>query len=193
MAEDADKTETEQMDDEQSTSDEDIEEEVPEDVKSKTKGKKRSNPLGRIFNIRMLRRVVQIIFFIGINAYILTAWFGQEAITQFWTGFRDILPTLPIIAPLEAEFAVIGGTFDVMQREFTSGFFPFFTLGAMLIILTILGRSACGWVCPIGTIQDFASLPSRSKIRPAPGTEKELRRLKAYIFFLVIFSNKTNT
>ena len=192
MAEDAERSEIEELDEEQSESSDEIE---AEDEQKETKTEKapkaarnlRKNPLGFIFNIRMLRRVVQIIFLLGINAYIFAAWYGQEAITQFWTDFRDLLPTLPILAPLEAEFGVIGGSFDVMQREFTSGIFPFFTLGAMIIILTVLGRSACGWVCPIGTIQDFASLPSRSKIRPAPGTEKELRRLKAYIFAIVIF------
>lgn len=191
MAEDAERSEIEEMDEEQSESSDTIErEDEPEVVKPKEKvpkAKKSTSPLGLIFNVRMLRRVVQIFFLLGINAYIFAAWYGQEAITQFWTGFRDILPTLPIIAPLEAEFAVIGGSFDVMQREFTSGLFPFFTLGAMIIILTILGRSACGWVCPIGTIQDFASLPSRSKIRPAPKTEEELRKVKTYIFAIIIF------
>ncbi len=185
MAEDSDKSDTEELDEQSTSSDETKLEKEPKEKKAK--GKKRGNPLGLIFNIRMLRRIVQIVFFLGINAYILTAWWGQEAITQFWTGFRDILPTLPIISPLEAEYAVIGGSFDVMQREFTSGLFPFFTLGAMVIIVTILGRSACGWVCPIGTIQDFATLPNREKIRPSPGTEKELGRMKAYIFFIVMF------
>ncbi|MHA2600741.1 MAG: 4Fe-4S binding protein [Candidatus Thorarchaeota archaeon SMTZ1-83] len=144
------------------------------------------NPIGIIFNIRMLRRVVQLLFLLGINAYILATWFGGEQILAFWEGFRDILPSLPIIAPLEAPGAVLAGTFDTLQREFSGGIFPFFTLGAMIIILTILGRSACGWVCPIGTIQDFATLPKRTKVRPSPNTEDELRRVKTYIFVIVM-------
>ena len=188
MAEDADKPDTMEEDEEQSVSSdeaEEFEEETPEE--EKPKGRKISNPLGLILNTRMLRRVVQIIFLIGINAYFFAALWGQEVITQFWGGFRDILSTLPIISPLEAEFAILAGSFDTLQREFTSGIFPFFTLGAMVIILTIIGRSACAWVCPMGTIQDFASLPKREKIRPSPGTEKELRRLKTYILALVMF------
>ncbi|MFW9909215.1 MAG: 4Fe-4S binding protein [Candidatus Thorarchaeota archaeon] len=188
MAEDADRSESIEQDEEQSTTSNETEmaEDLPEEVKE-PKERKITNPLGLILNIRMLRRVIQIIFFLGINGYIFAALWGQDAITQFWVGFRDLLPTLPIIAPLEASFGVIAGSFDVMQREFTSGIFPFFTIGAMVIILTILGRSACGWVCPIGTIQDFASLPNRTKMRPSPNTEKELRRLKAYILVLVMF------
>ena len=135
-----------------------------------------SNPLGLVFNLRMLRRVVQILFFVAINGYIFAAWWGQDWLTDYWTSVANYLPTLPIIAPLEAPFAVMAGSFDTMLREFTSASFPFFTLGAMIIILVILGRSACGWVCPIGTIQDFATLPNRSKIRPAPATERELRK-----------------
>lgn len=143
--------------------------------------------VGRVLNVRMLRRVVQIVFLLGINATILAAWFGNDAIVAFWQGFRNALPTLPIIAPLNAPFAVIAGSFDSMQREFTMGVFPFFTLGAMMIILIVVGRGACAWVCPIGTIQDFATLPNRNKTRPAPNTEIEFRRIKAYVFVVVMF------
>ena len=143
--------------------------------------------IGLIFNVRMLRRVVQIVFFLGINAYIFTAWFGMEQVTAFWTELGRLMPTLPILSPLEAPFAVIAGSFDAMQKTRTSGVFPFFVIGAMIIILTIIGRSACGWVCPLGTIQDFLTLPKRKKTRPAPPTEKELRRVKSYIFVIVAF------
>ncbi|MDH4213101.1 MAG: 4Fe-4S binding protein [Candidatus Thorarchaeota archaeon] len=168
------------------------EEELPEsvetvekpDISEKKERKPRSNPLGMIFNLRMLRRVVQIVFLLGINAYIFTAWFGAEYITAFWTSIRDIFPSIPILSPLEAPFAVISGSFDTMQRTFTSGFFPFFTIGSMIIILIFVGRAPCGWICPLGTIQDFVTLPKRTKVRPAPGTEIELRKFKFYIFVI---------
>ncbi|TFG27283.1 4Fe-4S binding protein [Candidatus Thorarchaeota archaeon] len=143
------------------------------------------NPLGFIFNVRMLRRVVQILFFLGINAYIFTAWFGADHITSFWLQIQAVMPSLPILAPLEAPFAVISGSFDTMQRTFTTGLFPFFTIGAMIIILIFIGRAPCGWICPIGTIQDFVTLPKRTKIRPAPNTEADLRKIKMYIFVIV--------
>ncbi len=187
MAEDAERPET--VDEEEPTSEDADETSVEEEPKERKKRgiPKIKNPLGLVFNLRMLRRVVQILFLLGINGYIFAAWWGADAITHFWESFRDILPTIPIIAPLEAPFGVIAGSFDTMQRELTSGTFPFFTLGAMIIILTVLGRVACGWICPIGTLQDFATLPNRTKIRPAPNTEKEMRRVKAYVFVLVVF------
>jgi ferredoxin-type protein NapH len=182
MADDAERLDEMSEEEELPESEETAEEPTAKEEKEK---KPSRNPLGVIFNLRMLRRVVQIIFLLGINAYIFTAWFGAEYITAFWTSFRDILPSIPILAPLEAPFAVISGSFDTMQRTFSSGYFPFFTIGSMIIILIFIGRTPCGWVCPIGTIQDFATLPKRTKVRPTPGTESELRKFKFYIFVIV--------
>jgi ferredoxin-type protein NapH len=184
MSEDAERVE-ENAEAEEAEPEESVEQ--PEKKEPQEKRITAKGLVGLILNVRMLRRVVQIFFFLGINAYIFTAWFGMEQITAFWTELGRLMPSLPILSPLEAPFAVIAGSFDAMQRTLTSGVFPFFVIGAMLIILTVLGRSACGWVCPMGTLQDFMTLPIRKKIRPAPGTEKEMRRVKAYVFVIVAF------
>lgn len=183
MAEDAERLEEMGEEEELPESEEPIEK--PVISKEKEEKKPRTNPAGMIFNLRMLRRVVQIIFLLGINAYIFTAWFGAEYITAFWTSIRDLMPSIPILSPLEAPFAVIAGSFDTMQRTFTTGMFPFFTIGSMIIILIFVGRAPCGWICPIGTIQDFVTLPKRAKTRPSPSTETELRKFKFYILVIV--------
>jgi polyferredoxin len=185
MTEDAERLEETGEEDETSEPDVEVEEPVEiEEEKEKEEKKPRGNPLGILFNIRMFRRFIQIGFFVAINAYILAAW-NMPNVSAFFISIRDLLPSLPILAPLEAPFAAIAGSFDTLQREFTTGLFPFFTLGAMIIILIFVGRAPCGWICPIGTIQDFITLPKRKKVRPAPGTEKELRKVKMYIFVIV--------
>ena len=187
MAEDAENLDEAGADEEESELEEEMpEEEVPEKKEPRKLGTKQ-NPLGLILNIRMLRRVFQILAFIGINGYILTAWFHMPNVQALWLSIWRHLPTLPILAPLEAPFGVIAGSFDTMIREFSTGIFPFFTLGALLIISIFVGRAGCGWVCPIGTIQDFVTLPKRTKLRPSSGTESELRKLKAYVFVIVAF------
>ncbi|MFW9927152.1 MAG: 4Fe-4S binding protein [Candidatus Thorarchaeota archaeon] len=188
MAEDADHVGDTGTDEEQS----EPEEEVYEEPKTTEKKEGRkiglpANPLGIILNLRMLRRFVQLVFLIGINGYILLAWFRMPNVQAFWLSIWSNLPSLPILAPLEAPFAAIAGSFDTLIREFSSGIFPFFTIGAMLIILIIVGRAPCGWICPIGTIQDFVTLPKRTKTRPAPNTEEELRKVKPYVFVIVAF------
>ena len=188
MAEDADYVDETGTDEEQSEPEEDVPEE-PETVEEK-EGRKvslPSNPLGLILNLRMLRRFVQFVFFIGINGYILLAWFKMPNVQAFWLSIWNNLPIIPILAPLEAPFAAIAGSFDTLLREFSTGIFPFFTLGAMLIILVVVGRAPCGWICPIGTVQDFVTLPKRTKTRPTHNTESELRKVKSYIFIVVAF------
>jgi len=188
MAEDADYVDETSTDEDESELEEDILEE-PEEVKEKESRKMTlpKNPLGLILNLRMFRRLVQIIFFIGVNGYILLAWFRMPNVQAFWMSIWSNLPSIPILAPLEAPFAAIAGSFDTLQRELSSGIFPFFTIGAMLIILIVVGRAPCGWLCPIGTIQDFVTLGKRTKTRPTQNAEKELRRVKSYVFIIAAF------
>ncbi len=183
MAEDADTIDAEQVEDEEAPSEEETE--TPEETKPTREGER--NIKGLFVNVRLLRRIAQVTFLLGINAYVFSAWFEAEQVQAFWIFIRDILPSIPIIAPLDAPFAAIAGSFGTMNRELTMGLFPFFTIGAMIIILIFFGKASCGWICPIGTLQDFATLPNRSKTRPAPGTEKELRRVKAYVFIITMF------
>lgn len=185
MTEDAERLEDIGEEEENSEPVVEAEEPAKKKIEEKKEKKPRANPLGFIFNLRMLRRFIQIGFFIAINAYIFVAWFGMFNVTNFFLAIRDILPTIPILSPLEAPFAVIAGSFDTLQQTFSTGLFPFFTLGAMILILIFVGRAPCGWICPIGTIQDFVTLPKKKKIRPAPNTEIELRKFKAYIFVIV--------
>jgi len=187
MTEDAERLED--IGEEEETSEPDVEAEEPAkeiEVEEKKEKKPRTNPLGFILNLRMLRRFIQIGFFIAINAYLFVAWFGMFNVTNFFLAIRDVIPTIPILSPLEAPLAVVAGSFDTLQQAFSSGLFPFFTLGAMIIILIFVGRAPCGWICPVGTIQDFVTLPKKTKTRPSPGTEKELRKVKIYIFVVVV-------
>ena len=103
MAEDAEFSDEIKAEEEE----EDSTEDTIEDEQEKTPRKiTLRNPIGVLLNIRMLRRVVQIVFFLGVNVYILAAWAGTEQIVAFWEGFRDLLPTLPIISPLDGSLAV---------------------------------------------------------------------------------------
>ena len=185
MTEDAERLDDTGEEEEISEPEEVVEEPIEEKKEEKKKEKKpRANPLGILFNLRMFRRLIQIGFFFAIIAYIFAAT-GHPVIFGFFDWVRHILPTLPIIAPLEGPYNVIAGSFDTIQRSLSMGFFPFFTIGAMIIILIFVGRAPCGWMCPIGTIQDFITLPKKKKVRPSPGTEKELRKVKVYIFVIV--------
>ena len=98
MAEDADYVDETGTDDEQSELEEDVPEESVTVEKEERKVSLPSNPLGLILNLRMLRRFVQFVFFIGINGYILLAWFRMPNVQAFWLSIWNNLPTIPILA-----------------------------------------------------------------------------------------------
>ena len=86
MAEDVDKVDDTGTDDEQSELEEELkeEEQEKEDRKDTKKISGDTSPLGLILNIRMLRRVFQILALIGVNGYILFAWFRMPNVQALW-------------------------------------------------------------------------------------------------------------
>ena len=65
--------------------------------------------------------------------------------------------------------------------------FPYYVLGIMIFFGALLGRLACGFLCPFGFLQDLLyRIPFFKKIRTFKG-ERVLRKLKyAVLVFMVI-------
>jgi MauM/NapG family ferredoxin protein len=60
-------------------------------------------------------------------------------------------------------------------------------LGAVVLALTlVLGRAWCGWICPLGTILDWARPPRRFRRPPVPPSR--WRRTKYFVLFAILFS-----
>ncbi len=77
--------------------------------------------------------------------------------------------------PIGAMQAVIGKK---------GGKIPFYVVGFLLIVGSLLGRFVCGWLCPFGLVQDLLNkIPFPKKIRTLP-KEKILVKLK-YVVLLV--------
>ncbi len=76
----------------------------------------------------------------------------------------------------------IGSMQAVIGRN--GGRFPFYVLGILLLIGSLLGRFVCGWLCPFGFFQDLLhKIPVPKKIRTLP-KEKILVKFK-YLILLV--------
>ncbi len=62
--------------------------------------------------------------------------------------------------------------------------FAFYVAGFLVFLGALMGRFACGWLCPFGLIQELLhKIPFPRKVRAVPG-DKLLRKLK-YLILLV--------
>jgi len=51
----------------------------------------------------------------------------------------------------------------------------------------IFGRYVCGWICPVGTINDIIGIVNKNKWVLSPGLNANIIKLKFYILFIVSF------
>ncbi len=67
---------------------------------------------------------------------------------------RYVVP-LPVLLSINASTNLAYGSLDVIQVALASPAAPWVALGLVFIIGAVLGRAFCGWVCPMGFIQDM--------------------------------------
>ena len=64
---------------------------------------------------------------------------------------------LPILLSINAPANLAYGSLDVIQVALASPIVPWVALASMFVIGAVLGRALCGWVCPMGFIQDMVT------------------------------------
>jgi polyferredoxin len=60
---------------------------------------------------------------------------------------------LPIVSSVYSQ-AQVTSTLDATTVLLRDGLFPWLPVGIMLVVGAILGRFMCGWICPVGFLQD---------------------------------------
>jgi polyferredoxin len=100
-------------------------------------------------------RIGQILFGIAINAYVLA--YVQHKI--IYTGILKSVPE-PILNCYGGPLSVFACPMGSMQQIIGIHQIPWLPLGAFLLVGIVVGRMACGWVCPFGLWQDLlAKIP----------------------------------
>lgn len=69
----------------------------------------------------------------------------------------------------------------------TKGHFPFYVLGLLMLFGIVLGRLACGFLCPFGLVQDLLHKIPVSKIRVPEKMDKAARYLKYAVLLILVF------
>ncbi len=93
-----------------------------------------------------IRSVVQLAFFL---------LFSGVAVMRLNPSFNGVRTwvVLPVVASVKAQGA-IGSTLDATTLLLSQAVFPWLPLGIILVVGALLGRFMCGWICPVGFLQD---------------------------------------
>jgi polyferredoxin len=100
------------------------------------------------FQYKYIRFVVQLVSLFLVNGLFLVWLFPQVMLEPIPFG-------LPILAGINAPTTTMYGSLDIIQVALARPEFPWITAGLIFVIGALLGRWFCGWVCPMGFIQDM--------------------------------------
>ena len=130
------------------------------------------------------RHVVQLGFFALFNAAVLSIIYPEFRFSQL------NLP-LPILVGLTSPFSTVYDAFDVIQVMLARPEIPFAALSVLFIVGAVVGKAFCGWVCPIGFIQDLLTgikgRPSEIQLE----THRQLLRLKFFVLGVTLLVSCT--
>ena len=93
---------------------------------------------------------------------------------------RYTLP-LPILLSVNAPTNLAYGSLDVIQVALASPAAPWVALASVFTIGPVLGRAFCGWVCPMGLIQDMVTQAGGGLGQVNVRTHESGKRLKYFV------------
>ncbi|MFX0024003.1 MAG: 4Fe-4S binding protein [Candidatus Hermodarchaeota archaeon] len=136
--------------------------------------------------ITIFKRIIQVIAFFVINYVLLELIFSINLI-----GLESILRVFPVLNSPRNALSNGSGIMEMIFYLFTVGIIPIFLIGIFILLILFTGRFFCGWICPIGTIQDAcAAIPTKKRTIKATGgiiNHKSLLKIKYVIVIFVIF------
>ena len=130
-------------------------------------------------SITISRRIIQILAFLIINYIIL-----ETILPINLLSLEGLTKVLPILNSPRNPLSEGGGILEYIFFSMAEGVFPFLLIAVLLLVLLFSNRFFCGWICPIGSIQDAcAAIPTKRK-KFKIKTHKSLLKMK-YVFIII--------
>ncbi len=131
--------------------------------------------------LTIVRRFVQITAFLLINYYIIEWIFSINTY-----GLKGFASYFPILQTPRSGLSDEAGILEIIFFQGVNGIFPFLLIGIFIIMILLSNRGFCGWICPIGTIQDALSAIPVKKKKFKASTHKSLLKIKFFIITIII-------
>ena len=129
----------------------------------------------------ILRRIVQITAFFLINYVILELVFTINLL-----AIEGLIKVLPVLHTPRNPLSGGGGILEYIFFSIAEGMFPILLIAILILVLLFTNRLFCGWICPIGTIQDgCAAIPVKNKGVVKKETHEKMIKIK-YIPVIIL-------
>jgi polyferredoxin len=125
------------------------------------------------------RLIIQLLSLLAVNALAFTQIYPYLHVQSIPFG-------LPILASINSHFTAVYSSLDLIQVELAQPEFPWIVVGSVLLIGAVVGRAFCGWVCPIGFIQDIITTLKGRLDFVSPRTHKSGTKFKYFVLFLTM-------
>ncbi|MGA2238834.1 MAG: 4Fe-4S binding protein [Candidatus Bathyarchaeia archaeon] len=103
------------------------------------------------FKYGIPRFLVQLVSLLLLNGLLLAELYPNLNLQRYPV-------TLPILLSINAPTNLAYGSLDVIQVALASPVAPWVALAFVFVIGAVIGRAFCGWVCPMGFIQDMVTM-----------------------------------
>ncbi len=130
-----------------------------------------------------VRTVVQLVFFLLFSGVALMR------LNPAFNGVRTWV-VLPVLASVKAQGA-IGSTLDATTLLLSQAVFPWLPIGIFLLVGALLGRFMCGWVCPVGFLQDVITAVKGRVDSVSPRTHSSMIRVKYVLVSIAMLISVT--
>jgi len=125
------------------------------------------------------RLIVQLLSLLAVNALAFTQIYPYLQVQSIPFG-------LPILASINSHFTAVYSSLDLIQVELAQPEFPWIVVGTLFLIGAVVGRAFCGWVCPIGFIQDIITTLKGRLDFVSPRTHQSGTKFKYLVLFLTL-------
>lgn len=135
------------------------------------------------FKWTLPRMIVQLVSLLAVNALAFSLIYPLKV--------QTIPFGLPILASVNSHFTTIYSSLDLIQVELAQPEFPWIVIGTIFLIGAVVGRAFCGWVCPVGFIQDIITTLKGKLDVVSPRTHTASKNFKYLVLFMTLLISGT--
>jgi ferredoxin-type protein NapH len=131
------------------------------------------------FKYGVPRLIIQLASLVLLNGLLLAEFYPNLKLQPYMTP-------LPILLSVNVPTNLAYGSLDVIQVALANPVMPWVALAFMFVIGAVMGRAFCGWVCPMGLVQDMVAMARGVVTQVNVRTHQTGKRFKYFVLGLAL-------